>query len=106
MYIYFCVVTVLPKDPPTILGLRPQYKVGDLVSVNCTSSKSRPETKLSWFINGEPASIQFLTKYPHQKDIDDLVVSSLKLEFILTQYHFRGSDLKLKVCKIITIYWW
>lgn len=88
----------LPADGPKIKGGRPRYQLGETVRVNCTSGGfSRPPTKLTWFINGEPASPAFLREYEPIKNARGLVLTRLGLEFTARQRHFQKGDLKLKV---------
>lgn len=92
------IVSVLPKDGPRITGGRPRYQAGDTVSVNCTSGRSKPATRLNWFINGEPAEPDSLRE--HDSIItgrEGLETSTLGLEFKVETKHFRRGDMKLKV---------
>ncbi|XP_065345833.1 uncharacterized protein LOC135943296 isoform X2 [Cloeon dipterum] len=45
-------IMALPKDAPTITGMRLKYNEGDPINLNCTSSPSKPVAVLTWFING------------------------------------------------------
>lgn len=42
-----------PSTKPEIIGIKPNYGLGELVNVTCKSAPSRPQTCLKWFINGE-----------------------------------------------------
>ena len=57
----------LPKEGPHIEGGKARYAPGDMVRVNCTSSKSRPAATLAWYINGEP--VRFSCKLLPQKSL-------------------------------------
>ncbi|OQR69840.1 hypothetical protein BIW11_12018 [Tropilaelaps mercedesae] len=46
-------IYVLPEKGPEIVGIRPQYDIGDIVNVTCHAGLSKPAGKLDWFINGE-----------------------------------------------------
>jgi hypothetical protein len=50
---FSCLVlpVALPTEGPKIYGSRPIMKAGEVASVNCTSSKSKPVAVLKWFIN-------------------------------------------------------
>lgn len=48
--------TALPDEGPRISGGRPRYQIGDKVSLNCSSGRSKPAAHLVWFINGEQVS--------------------------------------------------
>lgn len=95
-----CEHSALPADGPKIKGGRPRYQLGEPVRVNCTSGGySRPPTKLTWFINGEPASPAYLREYEPIVNARGLVLTRLGLEFTARQRHFQKGDLKLKVRK-------
>ncbi|XP_046469963.1 uncharacterized protein [Neodiprion pinetum] len=48
-------VISLPQEDPQITGEEKVYASGDILALNCTSSKSFPPARLKWFINGVPA---------------------------------------------------
>ncbi|XP_013187127.1 uncharacterized protein LOC106132307 [Amyelois transitella] len=100
------VIVALPDQGPTITGSRLRYQIGDRVQVNCTSGKSRPATRLAWYINGEPAPPSAVLPPTHEKVEDGLEVTSLALDFKVKLKHFRRGDLKLKcLATIATVYW-
>ena len=41
-------VADLPDDGPIISGSLPRYKVGDVISANCSSFHSIPAARLNW----------------------------------------------------------
>lgn len=89
---------VLPEEDPKISGGKSRYQIGEIVHVNCTSGRSKPAVKLSWFINGEPADYHYLTKYKaHVTGREGLEQSTLGLRFKVKQKHFHLGDMKLKV---------
>ena len=49
-------VIVLPNSQPRISGAKHTYHVGERVSVNCTSDRSKPAASLRWYINDMPVS--------------------------------------------------
>ncbi|XP_063232235.1 uncharacterized protein LOC134536449 [Bacillus rossius redtenbacheri] len=101
------VVVALPEEGPRITGGRPRYQVGDTVSVNCTSGRSKPAAQLMWFINGQQAN-QTQLRGPHAKarGSDGLEAAVLGLEFKVAARHFARGDLKLKcLATIATVYW-
>ncbi|KAJ9598387.1 hypothetical protein L9F63_010909, partial [Diploptera punctata] len=100
-------IVALPEDGPRISGGRPRYQIGDIVSVNCTSGRSKPAAQLMWFINGEQANSSFLrgpeTVYTGREGLE---TSILGLEFRVTPKHFHRGDMKLKcLATIATVYW-
>ncbi len=48
--------SALPPGGPHIQGVQQDVKIGDIVSVNCTSLKSKPAADLTFFINGRNVS--------------------------------------------------
>lgn len=91
-------VPVLPDEGPKISGGRPRYQIGDTVHVNCTSGRSKPATRLNWFINSEPAEPETLRPYDSIiTGREGLETSTLGLEFKVKTKHFRRGDMKLKV---------
>lgn len=89
---------VLPEEDPKISNGKSRYQIGEFVHVNCTSGRSKPAVKLSWFINGEPADYRYLTKYKaHVTGREGLEQSTLGLSFKVKQKHFHLGDMKLKV---------
>ncbi|XP_049867915.1 uncharacterized protein LOC126368075 [Pectinophora gossypiella] len=99
-------IVALPDRGPTISGSRLRYQIGDRVQVNCTSGRSRPATRLAWYINGEPAPAGAVLPPVHEKHGDGLETTSLALDFKVKPKHFRKGDLKLKcLATIATVYW-
>lgn len=91
-------LSVLPEEGPRITGGRPRYQIGDTVNVNCTSGRSKPATRLNWFINGDPAEADTLRVHdPIITGREGLETSTLGLEFKVKAKHFRRGDMKLKV---------
>lgn len=95
---FFRLFAALPDEGPRITGGRPRYQIGDAVRVNCTSGRSKPAALLNWFINGEPADVNFLRNYNTViTGREGLETSILGLEFRVRGKHFRRGDMKLKV---------
>lgn len=63
----FLFSTEVPVSSPVIHGLKPRYKVNDIVRGNCTSKYSRPAANLTWTINDIVVSSLFVTKLIHQQ---------------------------------------
>ncbi|XP_072938570.1 uncharacterized protein [Epargyreus clarus] len=100
------VIVALPTMGPTITGSRLRYQIGDRVQVNCTSGRSRPATRLAWYVNGEPAPTGALLAPSYHTHEDGLETTSLGLDFKVKPKHFRKGDLKLKcLATIATVYW-
>lgn len=96
------VETVLPSEGPKIWGSqRSTNKVGDVISVNCTSPKSKPSATLRWHVNETPIDSSkghngYDTTFSSQSDSDSLEVSSLALRFTLSDKHFNNGVLRLR----------
>lgn len=101
--IYLCFV-VLPETDPRITGGRARYQIGDRVNVNCTSGRSKPAVKLTWFINGVPASSEMIRHFkPIKTGREGLEQTVLNLKFRVQQHHFKNGDMKLKVRNLISL---
>ncbi|XP_045768512.1 uncharacterized protein LOC123869571 [Maniola jurtina] len=99
-------IVALPATGPIITGSRLRYQIGDRVQVNCTSGRSRPATRLTWYINGEPAPSGAVLPPEHFQHDDGLETTTLGLDFKVKSKHFRKGDLKLKcLATIATVYW-
>ncbi|XP_026733283.1 uncharacterized protein LOC113497776 [Trichoplusia ni] len=99
-------VVVLPTNGPVLTGLESTYRLGDDVKVNCTSDRSRPSNKLSWYINGEPAPTTALLEPEYQICEDQLEITTLGLSFKLTKHHLKKNEIKFKcLATIASLYW-
>lgn len=54
----------MPRKDPLISGLKPRYRLGDILKTNCTSKDSYPAANLTWYVNGQPADPQNV--HPHR----------------------------------------
>lgn len=64
--IFLLSLSEIPLHPPVIIGVRAKYKLGELLTANCSSGRSYPPANLTWFINGEMVSHFFLPLSPPQ----------------------------------------
>jgi len=95
---------VLPEADPKITGGRARYQIGDRVNVNCTSGRSKPAVKLSWFINGDHAGPEYVKQYRMVKTgREGLEQTILGLKFRVKQEHFKKGDMKLKVSRLLLL---
>ncbi|XP_013142434.1 PREDICTED: uncharacterized protein LOC106106402 [Papilio polytes] len=100
------VVVVLPEYGPVISGFSPYYRIGDQLSVNCTSVRSRPSVRLTWYINGEPAPFTSVTSPRVDKDNEGYESTSLALSFQINEQHFINGGIKVKcLATLAAIYW-
>ncbi|KAI5639933.1 hypothetical protein NE865_07662 [Phthorimaea operculella] len=90
-------VVVLPDHGPIITGLHPRYRPGDHIRLNCTSGYSKPATRLTWYINGEPAPADTMIPALPEKQ-GELERSSLTLDFVVKDSDFKQNALKVKAC--------
>ncbi|XP_037070134.1 cell adhesion molecule 1-like [Pollicipes pollicipes] len=74
-------VVDLPSEGPKIAGARDLYRIGEPVSINCTSARSRPAASLTWYINGEQADPSLVEDYPIHRHMDGLETSKISLKF-------------------------
>ncbi|ODM93621.1 Cell adhesion molecule 2 [Orchesella cincta] len=113
-------VVYLPKEAPQITGnVREEYEVGDVLDLNCTSSKSFPPAKISWYINDNPVEMPWSVSLrpapsetgPNQEvpspGSNSLMVSSLRLQLTLTPHHFgrKGTARVRCVARISPLFW-
>lgn len=68
---------------PVIHGLRPRYKVNDIIRGNCTSKYSRPATNLTWTINDIIVSINIETAYSFRGESFSGTESAPLLSFLM-----------------------
>ncbi|GIY23811.1 uncharacterized protein CDAR_44021 [Caerostris darwini] len=57
--------TVVSRDGPVITGGRSQYRVGELLDVNCSSAKQHPPPELQWFLNDKLVEPEQVVRYDH-----------------------------------------
>uniref|UniRef100_A0A182SY96 C2-set_2 domain-containing protein n=1 Tax=Anopheles maculatus TaxID=74869 RepID=A0A182SY96_9DIPT len=43
-----------PLEQPSVSGVQPRYRPGDILRANCTSHNSKPAANLTWTINDVP----------------------------------------------------
>ena len=53
---FFYLQTVLPKQNLSLIGVKPFYRIGDVVDISCISGPSKPPAILAWFINDQQVS--------------------------------------------------
>ncbi|XP_053596705.1 uncharacterized protein LOC103574415 isoform X2 [Microplitis demolitor] len=86
-------VVVMPAIGPAITGQEKSYASGDILSLNCTSSKSYPPAEIKWFINEVEVEADSTRTISHR---DQLVttISSLRLE--LGPHHLSSGKSSIK----------
>lgn len=90
-------VVALPNGKPRISGGKMLYRLGERVSVNCTSSSGHPAPQLKWFIHGKLADGHLLRHYPLIQHENGLQTAILGLDFEVYRPHLYGPDLSLEL---------
>ncbi|XP_047502648.1 uncharacterized protein LOC125048061 [Penaeus chinensis] len=90
------VVVELPEDGPKISGGQTHYAQGETARFNCTSSRSKPAAELTWYINEEPAKLNYLVPYYPYEHADGLISRRLGLSFTVEKGHFDEGEMNLK----------
>ncbi|XP_058449706.1 LOW QUALITY PROTEIN: cell adhesion molecule 2-like [Malaya genurostris] len=99
-------VVDVPTTKPHITGIRPHYRVGDLLAGNCTSHNSKPAANLTWFVNSNEVNQKQTVPYHVWKNTETgLETSTLGLHFHINHHHTGRGKLKFTcVAKIYNIY--
>ncbi|KAL9707268.1 hypothetical protein quinque_010786 [Culex quinquefasciatus] len=96
-------VVDVPVDKPHITGLKPYYRMGELLVGNCSSYNSKPAANLTWFVNSNEVNPKQTVPYPVVRNPDNgLEISTLGLFFKIT--HHYGNRGKLKLTCVARIY--
>lgn len=87
-------VAIPPKRPPILDGMRPSYKIGEILEAECTSGLSYPPAVLTFILNGKEVN-RALTKDLRASSIDGSVVSTTRLGLTLRleRHHFSEGRL-------------
>ncbi|CAG2100021.1 unnamed protein product [Medioppia subpectinata] len=72
------------------------------LNVTCNSEPSKPQSALSWLINGESADESYLRNVSQVKRTDGLQRSSLQLQFNAERHQFIGGIIKLRCTSVIS----
>lgn len=96
-------VVNIPMSKPLISGLKPYYRIGDLLMGNCTSYYSKPAANLTWLVNSHEVSPKQTVLYPVVRDPDNGMESSTLGLFFQVTNHYVGRS-KLKVTCVARIY--
>lgn len=88
----FMEVVVLPQDGPKITGQENIYASGDILSLNCTSGKSYPQSLLRWFINSVQVKPDAEILIPQHGLYT--VISSLRIE--VGPHHINTGQMEIK----------
>ncbi|XP_050451644.1 uncharacterized protein LOC126851578 [Cataglyphis hispanica] len=88
-------VAIPPKKPPILDGMRPSYKIGDILEAECTSELSYPPAVLTFILNGKEVNKASLIKNLPNGNVDGSVVSTTRLGLTmrLERHHFSEGRL-------------
>lgn len=93
-------VAVPPKSAPVLEGLRPSYKIGEILQAECTSGLSYPPAVLTFILNDEEVNRASTKDLRGGGNIDGRLVSTTRLGLTirLEREHFSSGSLTV-VCQ-------
>ncbi|XP_026666660.1 uncharacterized protein LOC108632931 isoform X2 [Ceratina calcarata] len=96
-------VAILPKQRPTIRGLRPSYEAGQTFQAECNSAASYPPAQLIFILNGKEVNKMLTKELPSVPSSEDSILSSTRqrLTLRLERHHFPGGTLTLTCQSIL-----
>ncbi|XP_030080522.1 uncharacterized protein LOC111594148 isoform X2 [Drosophila hydei] len=96
-----------PHNAPFITGIRPRYRVGDILRGNCTSRHSRPAANLTWTVNNEEVNPSHVRHHKILRDTrNEMETSIVGIHFVVTDQHFENGKLKLRCsAQLHDVYW-
>ncbi|XP_049538605.1 uncharacterized protein LOC125952889 [Anopheles darlingi] len=99
-------VVEIPVTKPLITGIKPFYRIGDVVAGNCTSYNSKPAANLTWLLDDKKVNASHTVQYPVYRDPrSGLNTSTLGIYYHLSHYFMGRSKLKFScVAKIHDVY--
>ncbi|KAH8376844.1 hypothetical protein KR093_001681, partial [Drosophila rubida] len=96
-----------PHNAPFITGIRPRYRVGDILRGNCTSRHSRPAANLTWTVNNEEVNPSHVRHHKILRDTrNEMETAIVGIHFVVTDQHFVDGKLKLRCsAQLHDVYW-
>ncbi|XP_017134259.1 uncharacterized protein LOC108150537 isoform X1 [Drosophila elegans] len=96
-----------PHNAPFISGIRPRYRVGDILRGNCTSRHSRPAANLTWTVNNEEVNPSLVRHHKVLRDArNEMETAIVGIHFVVTEQHFENGKLKLRCsAQLHDVYW-
>ncbi|XP_041674903.1 uncharacterized protein LOC108105196 isoform X2 [Drosophila eugracilis] len=96
-----------PHNAPFIAGIRPRYRVGDILRGNCTSRHSRPAANLTWTVNNEEVNPSLVRHHKILRDSrNEMETAIVGIHFVVTDQHFDNGKLKLRCsAQLHDVYW-
>ncbi|XP_071036319.1 muscle M-line assembly protein unc-89 isoform X2 [Parasteatoda tepidariorum] len=90
-------LTVVAKDGPLITGGETQYRVGEFLNLNCSSTKSKPVPTLNWYLNDRLITNESVVHYPPLIHEDGEGRSVLGLRLRVQRSHLdENEEVRLK----------
>lgn len=91
-----------PNHNPVITGIRPRYRIGDIVRGNCTSRHSKPAANLTWTINEQEANPSHVRHYrPLKESRNNMETAISGIHFVVTSQQFVYGKLKVRCTALI-----
>ncbi|XP_012534219.1 uncharacterized protein LOC105835462 [Monomorium pharaonis] len=93
-------VAVPPKSPPVLEGMRPSYKISDILQAECTSGLSYPPAVLTFILNDKEVNRALTKDLRGGGNIEGRLISTTRLGLTLRleRHHFSGGSLTL-ICQ-------
>lgn len=98
-------VVVLPREGPTMYGLKRRYRPGMKLKVECISQNSMPAANLSFFINNEPALSQHVLHRVDGELAGGPMAAYSTIQFTVQKHHFVRGKIKIRcTANVYSIY--
>lgn len=102
----YMTVIVKPDARPSLSGLRPHYRVGDVTNATCVVKDTFPTANISWFINGDKIANPKFIQSHSERSPSGLLSTISVLNLPLKAHHFRVGRLHAKcVASMLTMHW-
>ncbi|XP_037957174.1 uncharacterized protein LOC119687071 [Teleopsis dalmanni] len=89
-------VVEVPHNAPFIIGLRPRYRIGDILRGNCTSRHSKPAANITWTVNNDEVNPVHVRYHKVLRDLRiDYETSVSGIHFIVTPHHFLNGKMRV-----------
>lgn len=99
-------VVKIPEEKPTIFGTQHEYKIGDTARLTCVSAPSRPQAKLTWYINDKVTPQKYIIPMDNSHSLDGMVETRQGLQFTVGPQHFVNGQMNLRCsASISTLYY-
>ncbi|KAL1139275.1 hypothetical protein AAG570_006261, partial [Ranatra chinensis] len=101
-------VVIIPKALPEVQGMKSRYKVGDVLKATCISKHSKPAANLTWAVNNQILSSDYIRQYNVMRDSKNNLETSIStVSFKVQKEHFKlNGRLKVRcMASIHNVYW-